>query len=618
MRENEKTAIVGVNGAGKTTLLRILTGETVPDAGQVVGKAGMRMAYLTQHQSFAPGKSIYRTVFETDQKLLSLEKEMTEAQEELTRLSAGQAAEEELSAKMEQYARLQEAFERAGGYAYRSEVTGVLKGLGFKEEQFGDAPETLSGGLKTRLSLACILLEKPDLLLLDEPTNHLDIPSIEWLENYLRSYKGGLLLVSHDRYFLNRIVSRVIEIEQGTILEYTGNYDAFAEKKAELRKAQRNAYLADQRKIRHEEEVIATLRRYGREKQIKRAESRVKLLAKMKPAEKPVTENAEVRFRLKSGKESGQDVLTVEGLSKAFGTNRLFEDASLLIKKHDRVVLIGENGTGKSTFLKIIADAVPADEGTVRIGANVHIGYYDQENQKLTMENTVFEEISDAFPDLSNTQIRSMLARFLFMGEDVFKRIGDLSGGERARVALAKLMLGEANFLLLDEPTNHLDMHGRAALEEALCAYEGTVLCVSHDRYFANRVATRILELDGLRMTMYSGNYTEAMEEKQRMLSHMQEAVQGQTEKASEEKPSSSRNDWMEAKQKEAERRKKENAAARIEKEIAKLEEEIGSISDSMADPDVAADHARLMELFEEKKQKEERIETLFAEWETL
>ena len=502
IEDYEKAAIVGINGAGKTTLLRILVGEMEPDAGAVTLSRGKTLGYLAQDGAVDTANTIYEEVLSVKQNLIDLERRIRECE-----LAMPEKEGSALEALMKQYSSLTHAFETGGGYSYKSEITGVLKGLGFAEEEFGKSVSTLSGGQKTRVALGKLLLRRPDLIILDEPTNHLDMNSIAWLETYLMNYKGAVIIVSHDRYFLDRIATKVIEIDQTRSTVFSGNYSDYAVKKEQLRAAAITAYLNQQREIRHQEEVIEKLRSYNTEKSVRRAESRAKLLEKMDVLEKPTEVRTDMRIRLTPRKQSGNDVLTVEKLSKAFGRQLLFENVDFEIKRGEHVAVIGDNGTGKTTLLKILNRVLPPDSGSFRLGMNVEIGYYDQEHHVLHGEKTLFEEISDDYPYLNNTEIRNILAAFLFTGDDVFKHIGDLSGGERGRVSLAKLMLGNANFLILDEPTNHLDIASKEILEDALNSYEGTVLYVSHDRYFINRTAHRILDLTAQRFVNYIGNY---------------------------------------------------------------------------------------------------------------
>ena len=510
IEDQEKAAIVGINGAGKSTLLKIIVGELSQDKGDTTLSKGKTLGYLAQHQDLDSARTIYeelcevkRPIIEMEQQLRTLELEMKDA--------SGPELEEKLSV----YSRLNHTFELENGYAWKSEVTGVLKGLGFGENEFDKIVSTLSGGQKTRLSLGRLLLSNPDIILLDEPTNHLDMESIAWLETYLKGYPGAVIIVAHDRYFLNRVVTKIIELEQGRSAVYLGNYTAYSEKKAMIRAAQMKAWMNQQQEIRHQEEVITKLKSFNREKSIKRAESREKMLAKIEILEKPAEIQDEMRIQLEPNITSGNDVLTVQNLGKSFGSSHLFSHLDVEIKRGERVALIGNNGTGKTTILKLINGLLPPDTGVITLGANVHVGYYDQEHHVLHMEKTAFEEVQDAYPGLTNTQVRNILAAFLFTGDDVFKKISDLSGGERGRISLAKLMLSEANFLILDEPTNHLDITSKEILEQALQNYTGTVLYVSHDRYFINQTATRILELTGHTLINYIGNYDYYLEKRE-------------------------------------------------------------------------------------------------------
>lgn len=509
IEDYEKAAIVGINGAGKTTLLRIIVGQMSPDSGMVALSRDRSLGYLAQNDAVDTANTIYQELLSVKQELVDLERKIRECE-----ISMQAADEKELERLMNQYASLTHAFEMGDGYAYKSEITGVLKGLGFGEDEFDKSVSTLSGGQKTRVALGKLLLKKPDLIILDEPTNHLDLNSIAWLETYLLNYKGAVILVSHDRFFLDRIASKVIEIDQTRATVFSGNYTAYAAKKEQLRIAAMNAYLNQQREIKHQEEVIEKLKSFNREKSIKRAESREKLLNKIEVLDKPTQARTDMRLKLTPRYTSGNDVLTVEGLSKAFGTQLLFENVGFEVKRGEHVAIIGDNGTGKTTLLKILNGLLPADSGDFRLGTNVEIGYYDQEHHVLHSDKTLFDEISDEYPSLTNTEIRNVLAAFLFTGDDVFKNIRDLSGGERGRVSLAKLMLGNANFLILDEPTNHLDIMSKEILEDALNTYEGTVLYVSHDRYFINRTAHRILDLTAQRLVNYIGNYDYYLEKR--------------------------------------------------------------------------------------------------------
>ncbi len=613
MNEHDKVALIGRNGAGKTTLLRIILGELSADEGEVTIAKTTTIGYLSQHQDLSGNRTIYEEVLSAKEHLVEIEARLREIEEEMKHLSG-----EELDAKYKEYERLNHTFEQENGYALRSEVTGIIKGLGFSEEEFNKPVSVLSGGQKTRVALGKLLLSSPELIILDEPTNHLDMASIAWLENYLALYKGSVLIVSHDRYFLNRIVNRVVEIEFGRSMMYEGNYDAFYEKKAQAREAQRRQYLNQQAYIKHQEEVIAKLRSFNREKSIKRAESRVKMLEKIEHVEKPQDEEQGMRIHLVPCVESGKDVLSVTGLTKSFPGNPLFHDISFLIKKGERVALLGENGTGKTTMLKIIRGLMPADSGTIREGAKVYIGYYDQEQQNFNEDNTVFEEISDDHPEMNNTEIRNTLASFLFTGDDVFKPILTLSGGERGRLSLVKLMLSEANFLLLDEPTNHLDITSKEILEDALNGYEGTVFYVSHDRYFVNKTATRILDLTHETVISYEGNYESYLEQKDRKEAAAGIRSEVTTSTASAAPQTANKANWMEQKAKDAQDRKIKNRIAKLEELIAGYEARLKEIDEAMLSPENCTNSFALNQLTEEKNKVEEALFEAMTEWEEL
>lgn len=606
IEEREKAAIVGINGAGKTTLLRIIMGEYSADSGEVVIAKDRTIGYLAQHQNLSGDNTIYDELLSVKQDIIDLERKIRKL--ELDMHGRGGA---ELEAVMEAYSKSTHQFELQNGYAYKSEVVGVLKGLGFDESDFEKRMSTLSGGQKTRVALGRLLLSKPDIIMLDEPTNHLDMNSIAWLENYLVNYDGSVIIVAHDRYFLDKVVTKVIEVERGVVSVFSGNYSDYAAKKKQLMDAKLKEYYNQQRDIKHQEEVIAKLKSFNREKSIKRAESREKLLDKIEVIDKPITVQETMHFKLEPAKESGNDVLSVEGFSKSFGSQKLFEDVSFEIKKGEKVALIGNNGTGKTTILKIINHIIEADSGKVRLGANVEIGYYDQEHNVLHMDKTAFEEIGDAYPDMSNTQIRNMLACFLFTGDDVFKKIGDLSGGERGRVSLAKLMLSNANFLILDEPTNHLDIMSKEILESALNRYTGTVLYVSHDRYFINKTAGRIIELSANTVTNYIGNYDYYLEKRDIL-------APKEIKAAKEEKSTAVKDDWKAQKEEQARIRKRQSDIAKIEKSIEKLEAENAGIDEQLALPEVYTDVPKLMKLNERKQQIGEELTKLYEEWETL
>ena len=611
IEDYDKAAIVGINGAGKTTLLRIIVGELSADEGVISLAKGKTLGYLAQNQDVDSENTIYDELLSVKADIIEMERQIRQIE-----FSMKQATGSSLDNLMETYSRLTHSFELANGYAYKSEITGVLKGLGFTEEEFSKQISTLSGGQKTRVALGRLLLLNPDLIILDEPTNHLDLNSISWLETYLLNYKGAVLIVSHDRYFLDRITGKVIEIDQTKATSFTGNYSAYAIKKEQLRTAALNAYLKQQQEIKHQEEVIEKLKSFNREKSIKRAESREKMLNKIEVLDKPTMARTDIHMTLTPRCTSGNDVLHIEGLSKSFGKQELFSDIVMDIKRGEHVAIIGDNGTGKTTILKIINNLLEADTGTIALGTNVHIGYYDQEHHVLHMEKTLFEEISDAYPYLNNTEIRSTLAAFLFTGEDVYKRISDLSGGERGRVSLAKLMLSESNFLILDEPTNHLDITSKEILEDALNAYEGTVLYVSHDRYFINRTANRILELVGGKLISYLGNYDYYLEKKNTITGT---ALPSQASSSKKETTlSETKLDWQAQKELQAKARKKENDLRKCEDAITSLEQKLSDIENTMSQPDVATDVAKLQELTKRQQDLNEKLLPLYEQWEIL
>ena len=632
IEEHEKAAVVGINGAGKSTLLKIIIGDLAPDEGSVTWAKGASIGYLAQHQDLEGAETIYDALLEVKRPILEMEERLRNLEQSMKSASG-----EELESMLSEYSRLNHAFELENGYACRSEITGVLKGLGFSEDEFSKPIQALSGGQKTRVSLGKLLLTKPDILLLDEPTNHLDMESIAWLETYLKGYSGSVIIVAHDRYFLDRVVTKVIELDNGTATVFSGNYSAYSDKKAMLRDAQIRAYLNQQQEIRHQEAVIAKLKSFNREKSIRRAESREKMLDKIERLEKPVEINDSMDIRLEPDVVSGNDVLTVTDLSKSFDTQTLFTHGSFEIKRGERIAVIGNNGTGKTTLLKIINGLIPADAGEIRLGAKVHIGYYDQEHQVLHMDKTLFQEIQDTYPNMNNTQIRNTLASFLFTGDDVFKLIKDLSGGERGRVSLAKLMLSDANFLLLDEPTNHLDITSKEILESALNRYTGTVLYVSHDRYFINRTATRILDLTGQSFINYIGNYDYYLEKKEDVeaaffagrgseapksaLGRPADAGTGAssgTAASSSASDTGAKLDWKAQKEEQARIRKRQNELKKTEDAIHQLETRDSEINELLALEEVYTDVSRLMELNKEKDSISEKLEKLYELWEAL
>lgn len=612
IEEREKAALIGNNGAGKTTLLRIIMQEISADSGQVVIAKDKKIGYLAQYQDIHGHHTIYEELMTTKQYILDMEDKIRSLEQEMKYVAG-----DKLESLMNSYTRLTHQFELENGYAYKSEIVGVLKGLGFEEEDYSKQIENLSGGQKTRVALGKLLISKPDILLLDEPTNHLDMESIAWLETYLLNYPGAVFIVSHDRYFLDKVVTKIVEIEAAQMRMYEGNYSAYALKKAQLRDAQYKAYLNQQREIKHQEAVITKLRSFNREKSIKRAESRVKILDKIQRIEKPIEIDNQMRISLEPRFISGNDVLTVEGLSKAFPGQTLFTDINFEIKRGERVALIGNNGTGKTTILKILNGIVAADTGRFALGSKVQIGYYDQEHHVLHMEKTIFQEISDTYPTLTETEIRNMLAAFLFTGDDVFKLISSLSGGERGRVSLAKLMLSEANFLILDEPTNHLDIASKEILEEALNSYTGTVLYVSHDRYFINQTATRIMDLTNQAIVNYIGDYDYYLEKKDEM-TRIYAPAQETAVPEVKENVSETKLTWQQQKEEQALKRKRENELKKVEARIEELETRDKEIDETMVLPDICTNVAECTKLSREKAAIEEELEGLYEKWEEL
>lgn len=615
INEHEKAAIVGVNGSGKSTLLKIIVGQQSADSGEVIIAKGTSIGYLAQNQEYHSDHTIMEEMQNAKPEILQLEKQIAELSAKMNEVSGN-----ELQACIKQFDNAQRRFEQLNGYAYQSELTGVLKGLGFNTEDFGKPVSSLSGGEKTRVALAKMLLTAPDLIILDEPTNHLDLNAIHWLEGYLAQYRGAVLIVAHDRYFLDKIVTKVIELRGTKASVYSGNYTAYSQKRQAMMETMMKQYLNQQAEIKHQEEVIAKLRQFNREKSIKRAESREKQLDKMERLEKPMEEHTQMHLLFTPQIQSGNDVLTVEGLSKSFDNVPLFENISFALKRGEHVAIIGDNGTGKTTLLKILNELIPADTGTFTLGTNVSIGYYDQEHHVLHMEKTVFEEIQDTYPHMNNTEVRNVLAAFLFTGDDVFKQVKSLSGGERGRISLAKLMLSDANFLILDEPTNHLDIDSKAILENAINQFEGTVLYVSHDRYFINTTAHRILDLIGQSLLNYIGNYDYYLEKKE----DVEQAHQNLNNTASgpnapeNNRQTKNKLSWQQQKEEQARLRKIENELRKVEEEIEQLENENAKLDTALCDPANATNSAKLQEIAEKKARNDSRLEELMERWEEL
>lgn len=628
INDNEKAAIVGINGSGKSTLLKIIVGKSTCDSGDVIIRKNATIGYLAQNQDFESERTIIGEMQNAKPEINILEKKMNDLSEKMNHSSG-----DELDTLIKQYDNTHHRFEQLGGYSYESEITGVLKGLGFEENEFDKPVSKLSGGQKTRVALAKMLLQSPDLIILDEPTNHLDMNSIHWLEGYLAGYKGAVLIVAHDRYFLDKIVNKVIELRQTHSTVFTGNYSDYSVKRQALLDSLMKQYLNQQAEIKHQEEVITKLRSFNREKSIKRAESRQKMLDKIERIEKPVEENTQMHLLFTPKIQSGNDVLSVKNLSKSFGTLSLFSDIAFEVKRGEKVAIIGDNGTGKTTILKIINKMLAADSGSITLGTNVQIAYYDQEHQVLHMEKTLFEEIQDTYPSMTNTQIRNMLAAFLFTDDDVFKKIKNLSGGERGRVSLAKLMLSDANFLILDEPTNHLDMDSKEILENAINNFEGTVLYVSHDRFFINKTATRILDLTKHQIVNYVGNYDYYLEKKedneraQLLVESAANPTSSNTTNSSVTKDLSSNNSdnpsdtklsWKQQKEEQARLRKLENDLKKIEEEIEKLEHENEELTELLQTDEISTNSVKLQEISSKIEENTKKLEELMEKWENI
>lgn len=634
MEDFDKVAIVGSNGSGKTTLLRIITKELEADSGQVSISKGKTIGYLAQHNQLELQHTIYEELLMMRQDLVELEDQIRSMEANMKHIEVSK-----MEDYLHEYNQLTHTFEQKNGYAYKSELIGVLKGLGFSKEEFDTPVSTLSGGQKTRVALGKMLYLNPDLIILDEPTNHLDIQAVTWLENYLSNYKGAVIIVSHDRYFLDKVVQKVVEIENAQITSFVGNYSQYVVKKEQLRITQYHAYMNNQREIKHQEEVITKLRSFNREKSIKRADSREKLLQKIEVIDKPLEFKNEMALELKPLVESGKDVLEIEDLSKSFSDTPLLKNINLSIKRGEHIALLGANGTGKTTLLRLIQDLIPSDAGSIRLGAKVSIGYYDQEHSVLNLDKTLFDEIADTYPNLTNTQIRNTLAAFLFTNDDVFKRIKDLSGGEKGRVALAKLMLSNANFLILDEPTNHLDVYSREILEQALSNYQGTLLYVSHDRYFINKTAHKIVEIKDTSLNEYDGNYDYYLEKSALTIDSNADNISSKSQLKVINRPTinsdsksntvsdsnednssdkSTKLDWQAQKEEQAKQRKRENLIKKTEQEIEELEARQSEIHEKFLDPIIASSSVKLQELTKEEQAISTRLESLYETWETL
>ena len=603
LQKGEKMGLVGVNGCGKTTLMRMIAGEMQPDGGTIHRNKDLRVGYLAQQNMVTSGETVwdelqkvYEQVFAMEKKLRELEDEMAHAHTDAQRFA-------QLSAD---YDRLTQRFEEADGYSWKSMVSGVLNGLGFKPAQYDQCVDSLSGGEQTRLCLARLLLQKPDLLLLDEPTNHLDMETLQWLENYLAAYKGSVLVISHDRYFLDHVCTGIVEILMGASEQYNGNYTRYIAQRQERFESRMRAYEIQQKEIERQQAIIARYRMFNREKSIRAAESREKALDRMEKLEKPVDERA-IRFSFEARRRTGEDVLQLTEISKSFGEKHLFHDLTLRVRAGDRVALIGPNGVGKSTLIKIIVGEEQPDTGFIRYGSNVDIGYYDQHQSTLHADKTALDEIWDRFPQMEQSNVRGALGMFLFTGDDVFKPIHTLSGGEKGRVALTALMLRKDNLLLLDEPTNHLDMDSREVLEDALTDFGGTIITVSHDRYFINRIANRIIEMQPDGVTEYIGNYDDYIERKNRPVAVEAEAGKTKTELEKEKR--------REKLSRQALRQLKIRAQE-AEKAVGVKEAEIAELEAQMADPSLYSDAQKSADVQRAYQKAQQALQMLYEQWE--
>ena len=601
--EGDKIGFVGVNGAGKSTLFKLLCGIYDADGGEVFKNKLTKIGYLDQHTCIESEKTVMEEMMSAFSEVIDIEKELDDIQHQIETKNG------DLDALIKRQTTLRERFEALEGYQYKSRIRSALTGLGFNEDDFTRRVDTLSGGQKTRIALSKLLLSDTNLLLLDEPTNHLDINSVQWLEGYLQSYRGSFVIISHDRYFLDKVTNRTFEMENGRLRTYSGGYSEYVKQREVERKTEERNYENTMREIERLEGIVEQQRRWNREKNIKTAESKQKVIDKLeKTLVKPQSASEEIKFSFRAAQGGGNDVLITENVGMTFSTNRIFENFNVHINKGEKVFLLGENGCGKTTLIKNVTGEYEPTEGTIRIGSNITIGYYDQIQQNLDPDKDIFTELHDEYPMLTQTEIRNALAVFMFKGEDVFKIIKTLSGGERARVELAKLMLKSVNFLVMDEPTNHLDINSREALENALSGYDGTMLVVSHDRYFINKLADRVLYMDGSGVKSYIGNYDDYTE-----------AVSRQTAVCDEPKEVKPKNfDYQEQKRLQAEKRKVLSRFDKVEKLIEKLEGEIEAISAEMSEPELATDFTKLAELSEMADCKNNELLTLMDEWEAL
>lgn len=603
VQQGDRIGLVGVNGCGKSTLMRILAGLDAQDGGEISLVRGLRVGYLAQQNMVTSGETVWNELQKVYEQVFAMEKKLRELEDEMAHAHTDAQRFAQLSAD---YDRLTQRFEEADGYSWKSMVSGVLNGLGFKPAQYDQCVDSLSGGEQTRLCLARLLLQKPDLLLLDEPTNHLDMETLQWLENYLAAYKGSVLVISHDRYFLDHVCTGIVEILMGASEQYNGNYTRYIAQRQERFESRMRAYEIQQKEIERQQAIIARYRMFNREKSIRTAESREKALDRMEKLEKPVDERA-IRFSFEARRRTGEDVLQLTEISKSFGEKHLFHDLTLRVRAGDRVALIGPNGVGKSTLIKIIVGEEQPDTGFIRYGSNVDIGYYDQHQSTLHADKTALDEIWDRFPQMEQSNVRGALGMFLFTGDDVFKPIHTLSGGEKGRVALTALMLRKDNLLLLDEPTNHLDMDSREVLEDALTDFGGTIITVSHDRYFINRIANRIIEMQPDGVTEYIGNYDDYIERKNRPVAVEAEAGKTKTELEKEKR--------REKLSRQALRQLKIRAQE-AEKAVGVKEAEIAELEAQMADPSLYSDAQKSADVQRAYQKAQQALQTLYEQWE--
>ena len=603
VQQGDRIGLVGVNGCGKSTLMRILAGLDPQDSGEISLVRGTRVGYLAQQNMVTSGETVWNELQKVYEPVFVMEKKLRELEDEMAHAHTDEQRFARLSSD---YDRLIQRFEEADGYAWKSMVSGVLNGLGFKPTQYDQCVDSLSGGEQTRLRLARLLLQKPDLLLLDEPTNHLDMETLQWLENYLSAYKGSVLVISHDRYFLDHVCTGIVEILMGSSEQYNGNYTRYIAQRQERFESRMRAYEIQQKEIERQQAIIARYRMFNREKSIRAAESREKALDRMEKLEKPVDERA-IRFSFEARRRTGEDVLQLSELSKSFGEKHLFHDLTLHVRAGDRVALIGPNGVGKSTLIKIVVGEEKPDTGFIRYGSNVDIGYYDQHQSTLHNDKTVLDEVWDRFPQMEQSNVRGALGMFLFTGDDVFKPIHTLSGGEKGRVALTALMLRKDNLLLLDEPTNHLDMDSREVLEDALADFGGTIITVSHDRYFINRIANRIIEMQPNGVTEYIGNYDDYIERKNRPV-----AVEAETGKTRTELEKEKRREKL---NRQALRQLK-TRAQEAEKAVGSKEAEIAKLEAQMADPALYSDAQKAADVQRVYQKAQQELQTLYEQWE--